>query len=100
MEGGILQRVRFASDDIKSDRDQSRLEGDLGSLDGVRSVHVDSNGHSVDVTFDSTMVDANGIRSAIEDDGYSVSGTSEQPVSDKATQAGFNSGMGDDVSQG
>ncbi len=58
------------------------------------------NGHSVDVTFDSTTVDANGIRSAIEDDGYTVYGTSEQPVSDKATQAGFNSGMGDDVSHG
>ena len=72
MESGIKERVRCMSSKIKGDGDRSRLESELSAVDGAREIEVDPDGHAVEINFDPTIVDANSIRRAVEDAGYSV----------------------------
>lgn len=77
MEDGILEQLTVHSKDISGDGDRNRLEGALSGIDGVRDVEVDPAQHSLQVTYDSTIVDAGAIRGAVEGAGYSLGSSSE-----------------------
>lgn len=72
MDSGTVEQVQFSSPNISGDDDASRLEGDLGALEGVRDVEVNVGAHTVTVRFDAAVVDDNLIRGTIEDDGYRI----------------------------
>lgn len=72
MNEGIQERVTFKSSKISGGSDSDRLQGDLSSVDGVRGVNVNQEEHSVEVRYDPTIVDANAIRIAVEQAGYSI----------------------------
>lgn len=48
------------------------VEGSVGKLTGVQSVHVHLDQGTVDVTFDSETVNVEDIEETIEDQGYDV----------------------------
>ena len=56
MNDPLLERATFQSAAIKKDRDVETLETELTSLDGVRDVEVDPNGHTVEITYDPSKV--------------------------------------------
>lgn len=72
-----LERIRFSSSGIRRAGDETKLEAMLAGVEGVRRVDVDPNGHCVDVTYDSAIVDANRIRAEVEDAGYKIEGDHE-----------------------
>jgi copper chaperone CopZ len=73
-----LETLRMTSSKISGDGDRERLEGDLGGMEGVRTVKVDPDNHSLEVTYDSVIVDANQIRSAVTNGGFLL----DPPTSD------------------
>jgi copper chaperone CopZ len=76
MESAVVQRMQITSNGIKGEKDRDRLESEIGSIEGVRGVDVDPSNHTVEVTFDSTLVDMYGIRRAFEDAGYKIESAS------------------------
>lgn len=48
------------------------IEGEVGKLDGVRSVKVHLNEGKVDVSFDANSISLQAIKDVIEDQGYDV----------------------------
>ncbi len=73
MDGAMLERMTFRSPGVSGDRDVDRLETDLGAVDGVRNVLVDTSENAVTVEYDSTIVNATRLRAILEERGYSVS---------------------------
>lgn len=74
MEGETRERIRLTSPGIHGDGDVDRVETVLGAVQGVTSVTVDPSTHTVEVTYDPRVVDENGIREALQDDGYQTEG--------------------------
>jgi copper chaperone CopZ len=72
MEGETLERVELRSDGISGDGDADRLETDLAAIDGVRDVEVNTDSHTVSVSYDPRQVSYPKIREAVEAAGYSV----------------------------
>jgi copper chaperone CopZ len=72
MEGETLEQVELRSDKISGDGDADRLETDLAAIDGVRDVEVDTDNHTVSVSYDPRQVSYPKIREAVEAAGYSV----------------------------
>lgn len=72
MQSATDEQMTFTSSGIKGDKDRSRLEGDLAGIDGVRTVRVDPNEHTVQVVYDSATVDPNSIRVAVQNAGYTI----------------------------
>lgn len=70
MEGETVERVRMTSPKIDGDDDRSRLETDLGVLQGVRSVRVDPQSHSVEVAFDPRVTGLPKIQEVLQAAGY------------------------------
>lgn len=58
--------------DIHCDHCASSIEGAVGALEGVETVKVQIEQHSVDVTYDDAAVELDAIVTAIEEQGYKV----------------------------
>jgi len=58
--------------DVHCDHCVMSIEDAVGALTGVEEVSVDLAGRTVDVTFDESAVDIDGIVTAIEGQGYEV----------------------------
>lgn len=69
MEGETVEHVRLGMKSL-SDGDQSTVETVLGHVPGVESVRIGDDGQAIDVQFDPRVVDLNGIRRALQDNGY------------------------------
>ncbi len=72
MNTGIMEDARFHSSKITGAGDTERLQTDLATIDGVRSVTVDTNAHEVNVRFDPATIDRNAIQRAVTDAGYAI----------------------------
>src|SRR5690349_11955282 len=66
MEGETLEQVELRSDGISGDGDADRLETDIAAIDGVRDVEVDTDSHTVSVSYDPRQVSYPKIRQAVE----------------------------------
>lgn len=75
MEGETVEHVRLTSKKIDGDRDVSRVESDIASVNGVRNVNADANTHTVEVVFDPREVSLPDIQAAMEAGGYDVEST-------------------------
>jgi copper chaperone CopZ len=73
------ERDTFESSDITGDGDRGKLETALGGLEGVRSVTVNPDAHTVSVVYDSAVLSASLLQTAIEDAGYKVNSQDDVP---------------------
>lgn len=71
MEGETIERVRVTSSKIDGDDDRSRVESDLGALQGVRSAVADPQSHSVEIAFDPREISLHKIQEVLQAAGYS-----------------------------
>lgn len=74
------ERVTFKSSKITGDGDRNTLETALGRLEGVRSVNVDPGANAVSVLYDSAVLSASRIQTAVEEAGYTVDSEVETPT--------------------
>ena len=72
MEGETVERVRIISPKINGDGDRSRVETDLGAVQGVNSVRVQPDAHAVDVGFDPRVTSLPKIQEVLQANGYDV----------------------------
>jgi copper chaperone CopZ len=70
MQGGLISHLSFTSSKIKGSRDVDKLETELCAIDGVQTVNVDPNAHTVEVDYDPTVVNESKLRTTMEDAGY------------------------------
>jgi copper chaperone CopZ len=54
------------------------LQDRLAEVEGVRDVEVKPAAHTVEITFDPTVVSTTALQSEVEELGYSIDDTSEQ----------------------
>lgn len=66
----LTEQVSFTSSKIGGSGDASRLENGLSAIEGVRHVEVNSDGHSVQVTYDPTVTSASRLQAEVESLGY------------------------------
>lgn len=70
VEGETIERIRLTSPGVTGDGDVGRIETVLGRIPGVRSVIVEPEAHAIDVAYDPRVVDENGLREALQAEGY------------------------------
>lgn len=96
MERGTIEQIQFTSSGVSSGG-TGELEHELGALAGVRDVSVDPGRHTVTVLFDSTVIDQNALRSALEDGGLTLEESVAETPPASAETAGYNVGTRDDA---
>jgi copper chaperone len=69
--------TRLAVPEVHCDHCKQSIEGAVGALDGVSSVHVDVPGKVVTVIHDPARVPVERVAGAVEDQGYEVAGSGE-----------------------
>ena len=84
MEGETVEHARLAVNNL-SDGDQETVETVLGQISGVQSVRIGDDGQGIDVRFDPRVVDLNGIRRALQDNGYPVDNVEYAATRDEPT---------------
>lgn len=72
MEGETIEHVALTSKQIGGDGDRSRLETDLGSLQGVRDVNVKPDAQTAEIAFDPRVINLDKILEVMQSDGYDV----------------------------
>ena len=75
--GEPVQRATITSSKVTGDRDRDRLEGDLAGLNGVRSVNIQPDRHTIEVVYDPTEINVNKIQEQIEASGYPIDNLAE-----------------------
>lgn len=78
----LSQHLILSSDRISGDKDRQRLESDLGAIEGVRNVTVDTDRHTVDIEYDPTIVDEVRLRVVVEEAGYRFSDQAKRDEAD------------------
>lgn len=68
-----MSTVQLTAPDISCDHCKRSIEHDLAGAPGIRRVDVDPEAKTVDVEFDDTVIDLQGIRDALAEIGYPVS---------------------------
>jgi len=67
-----MEIVTYTAPDISCEHCQRAIEGAVGALPGVGSVHVEIPTQRIEVRFDSTRLDAATIEAALDEEGYPV----------------------------
>jgi copper chaperone CopZ len=70
MNSGTTEQLTFNSAKISGDGDADRLETQLSGVEGVRDVEVNTDDHSVAVSYDPTIVNAARLQALVESAGY------------------------------
>lgn len=68
-----MSTVKLTAPDISCDHCKRGIERDLAVASGVRHVVVDPEAKTVDIDYDETVTDLQGIRDALAEIGYPVS---------------------------
>jgi copper chaperone CopZ len=74
----LEDRMLIESSKIGSRRDVDRLEDRLAEVEGVRDVEVKPDAHTVEISFDPTVISATALQHEVEALGYSIDRTSTQ----------------------
>jgi len=69
-----MRQVVLQVPEVHCDNCKSSLEGAVAAMSGVESVEVSVPDATLDVSFDESMVDLEGIKGTIEEQGYAVFG--------------------------
>jgi copper chaperone CopZ len=90
MDGGLVEQITLHSMMISGDGDRDRLETTISGIEGVRDVEVDPGEHTIQITYDPTVVNAARLQAAVEQPGLTLdSSASGGPNSSAAPVAGL-----------
>ena len=78
MVQNVQERVLIQSSKISSSRDVDRLEGRLADVEGVRDVQVKPQAHTVEITYDPTVVSMTALQAEVERLGYAIDKADKQ----------------------
>jgi len=67
-----MEIVTYTAPDISCEHCQRAIEGAVGALPGVGSVHVEIPTKRIEVQFDPTRLDTATIEAALDEEGYPV----------------------------
>jgi copper chaperone len=73
-EVGLMETITLTAPDISCEHCQRAIEGELGSLAGVKSCAVDIGSKQVMVTFDPSSLTRDRIVATLAEEGYPVAG--------------------------